>query len=87
MAHFYDENSVEIGKLKVRPEQIAADAEISLWRHLIEIGQLESTEVECVEEMFERFNKEPRIDEFDKKTKRQKLTKLNHSEKADQNSK
>lgn len=76
MAHFYDENSVEIGKLKVRPEQIAADAEISLWRLLIEIGQLESTEAECVEEMFERLNKELGIDEFDKKSKRQKTSEI-----------
>lgn len=74
MAHFYDEDSVEIGKQKMRPDQLAADAEISLWRHLIEVGQLESTEDECVEEVFDRLNRELGIDEFsNQKSKRQKV--------------
>lgn len=74
MAHFYDEDFAEIGKQKMRPDQIVADAEISLWRYLIEVGQLESTEDECVEDVFERLNRELGIVEFDQQTKkRQKI--------------
>ena len=74
LAHFYDEDSIEIGKLKLRPNQIVPDTEISLWSHLIELGQLESTEEECVEDVFDRLNRELGIEEFDQKNKRQKLS-------------
>ena len=68
MTHFYDEDNVEIGKMKLRADQIKANAEFSLWKHLIELGVLECEE-ECVEDLFERLNKELGIDEFDKKDK------------------
>lgn len=74
MAHFYDEDSVEIGKLKMQKDKVVADGEVSLWRYLIEIGQLESTEEECVEEVFDRLNRELGIEEFNhQKTKKQKI--------------
>ena len=68
MAYFYDEDNVEIGKMKLREEQVKADAEFSLWKYLIEVGVLEGEEA-CVEELFEKLNKELGIDEFDKKNR------------------
>lgn len=65
-AYFYDEEQVEIGKMKLRAEQVKADAEFTLWKYLIEVGVLEEEE-ECVEDLFERLNKELGIEEFDKK--------------------
>ena len=62
MTNFYDEDNVEIGKMKLRADQIKANAEFSLWKHLIELGVLECEE-ECVEDLFERLNKELGIDE------------------------
>lgn len=67
VAHFYDEDNVEIGKIKLRADQIKADAEFTLWKYLIELGVLEEEE-ECVEDLFERLNKELGIEEFDKKS-------------------
>ena len=63
-AHFYDEESLEIGRMKLNPEQVQNDAEFSLWKHLIELGVLEGEE-ECVEDLFEKLNKELGIEEFD----------------------
>jgi hypothetical protein len=69
MAHFYDEDNMEFGKLKLRADQIKADAEFSLGKHLIELGVLEGEE-ECVEDLFERLNKELGIEEFQSKNKK-----------------
>lgn len=62
-AHFYDEDNVEIGKMKMQPGQVVNDAEISLWQHLIELGVMEKEE-ECVEDLFAKLNRELGIEEF-----------------------
>lgn len=65
-AHFYDEDGAEIGKMKLKAEQVEGDVELSLWKHLIEIGVKEEVG-EAIEDVFDRLNKELGIDEFDKK--------------------
>lgn len=74
VAHFYDEDSVEIGKLKIAAEKIYSGAELSLWKHLVEIGELEGEE-EPVEAVFERLNRELGIEEFcdEREKKRSKI--------------
>lgn len=62
-AHFYDEENVEIGRMKLKPGQVQPDSEINLWKHLIEVGVLESEEA-CVEDLFDKINKELGIEEF-----------------------
>lgn len=57
LAHFYDEEGILIDKMKIEKERIAYDTELTLKRHLIEIGRLEVIE-ESSEEVVSRLNKE-----------------------------
>ena len=73
VAYFYDEENVEIGKLKIGPEKIHSGAEFSLWKHLVEIGEFEAEE-ESVEAVLDRLNQELGIEGFESQAKRAKTT-------------
>lgn len=80
-AHFYDEEGAQLGKMKLQAAQVAADVELSLWKHLVEIGMKEEV-VESIEDVFERLNKELGIEEFNTGNKKAKIASVSASASA-----
>lgn len=73
-AYFYDEEGLEIGCLKLTPNQLVPDSQWTLSKHLIEVGLLEKEEA-CVEDLFAKLNKELGISEFNHHDKKEKENK------------